>query len=462
MLPRLALDPPPRYDEETHPRRTQQGMSDPFSKAVNGSPPVESDRDAAIERERFLAGAGQALAQSLDYQQTLRTVARLAVPAIADWCVIDLLREDGTLERVATEHREPARAALALALHNHPPNLSACTGAPHVVRTRRTEYESQVTDARLEERESDPERLRILRELRLCSTICAPLISRDCLVGAITVSTEHGRHLNTDDVRIVEELAQRAATAIDNARLYLSAQNAIRARERILEIVTHDLRTPLSSVAMNATVLSTLDAALGDPERIRKRAEAILTATQQMSRLLTDLTDLAQIDRGRLTLECALEDPADIVRTAIDLLQPVAANRGSVLSSHLASSLPQINCDRQRILQVLANLVSNAAKVGAHDIVLDANPGANEVIFSVRDNGPGIPQDDLTHMFERYWRALNTPYAGTGLGLPISNGIVRAHGGRIWVESAVGTGSTFAFAIPVATGGGPASEGHTA
>jgi signal transduction histidine kinase len=409
---------------------------------------VEALHSAAEQRQRFLAESSRVLAESLDYEQTLKTVARLAVPGIADWCTVDLLRENGTIGRVATEHRDPHRSELTQALHRNPPKNDSTTGAPNVIRTGRTEYVSQMSDLLLQTREHDPERLRILRSLGLTSMICAPLIARDRMLGAITLSTETGRDLTPEDVRMVEDLAQRAAVSIDNARLLDETQRALRGRDEVLAIVTHDIRSPLSVVMTGAALLLVNDAELANGERIRHRAETIQRSARHIARLINDLTDISHIDAGRLTIERKPEDPASVVCDAVETLQAVMAQRGSAVRCNVNGQLPLVECDRDRIVQVIGNLVANASKVGAPSIVVRVEAQESEVIVSVTDTGPGIAPEDLPHMFNRYWRGRDAKYKGTGLGLPIAHGIVKAHGGRMWIESAVGIGSTFSFTLP--------------
>ena len=245
-----------------------------------------------------------------------------------------------------------------------------------------------------------------------------------------------------------KDFGRRAAFAIDYARLYDDAQRAVRAREEILAVVTHDLRTPLSVVVTAASLLTSMDSVDPDGDRIRQRGETIQRAAQHMLRLVTDLTDLAQIDAGRLSIERTLEDPGEVMREVLEALAPVVTRRGASLRARAESTLPHAPLDRDRVRQVLANLVGNASKVGASEINIGADVNHAGLIFWVRDNGPGIPPEDLPRMFDRFWRGRGTQYKGSGLGLPISNGIVKAHGGRMWVESTIGAGSTFFFSIP--------------
>ena len=223
---------------------------------------------------------------------------------------------------------------------------------------------------------------------------------------------------------------------------------ALRSRDEILAIVTHDLRTPLTAIDTAASLLTSIDAVNPDPDRIRQRGETIQRAARHMLRLVTDLSDVAQIDSGRLTIVRTLEDPTDVVREVLEALEPVVARRGGTLRASTNSDLPHIPLDRDRLRQVLANLVGNASKAGASEITRGADVSGADLVFRVADNGPGIPSEDLPRMFDRYWRGRGTQYEGSGLGLPISNGIVKAHGGRMWIETTPGAGSTFFFCIP--------------
>jgi signal transduction histidine kinase len=238
------------------------------------------------------------------------------------------------------------------------------------------------------------------------------------------------------------------AIAIDTAGLYDEAQRAVAARDAVLAIVTHDLRAPLSAVLTAASLLMSADAADPDGDRIKRRGETIQRAAQHMLRLVNDLTDLAQIDAGRLTIQRTPEDPAVVVREVLDALGPVVTRAGGSLHAQVSSDSTRISLDRDRVRQVLANLVGNASKVGASAITIGAERRDHTFTFWVSDNGPGIHRDDLPRMFDRHWRARGTQYKGSGLGLPISAGIVEAHGGRMWIESVEGGGSTFFFTIP--------------
>lgn len=247
--------------------------------------------------------------------------------------------------------------------------------------------------------------------------------------------------------RIVAEISSEKyeALAAENARLYEQAQQAVRAREQLLAIVSHDLRSPLGTIVMAADVLSDT----GDPPRA---VGSIQRAANRMLRLIEDLLDFASIEAGHLAMRRQPQDPGAIIQETLATFEGVAQAKGQQLTAELEPGLPKIHCDPDRILQVLANLVGNATKAAAEggQITLRAEAREHEVWFAVSDNGPGISPEDAQHLFERYWRSDEAEYKGTGLGLAIARGIVSAHGGRIWVESELGRGATFHFTIPMA------------
>ncbi len=240
------------------------------------------------------------------------------------------------------------------------------------------------------------------------------------------------------------------ALAADNANLYRQEQQAVRMREQILAIVSHDLRNPLGTILLTTSMLGKrpvaeerrrgLPAALG---RIRRAAD-------RMQRLIEDLLDFASIETGRLAISCEPHDPGGIIDETLASFENTAQENHLELKAEVEPHLSQIDCDRDRVLQVLSNLVGNAVKVtaaGGH-ITLRVEARENELLFSVADDGPGIGEGDLKHLFERYWRGDDVQYKGTGLGLAIAAGIVAAHGGRIWAQSGLGQGTTFYFSVP--------------
>ena len=242
------------------------------------------------------------------------------------------------------------------------------------------------------------------------------------------------------------------ALASENAALYERAQRAVRAREQVLAIVSHDLRNPLSTILLATQVLAKASEPTGQGEAQARSIARIQRSAERMLRLIDDLLDFASIEAGRLAIRRQPQDPGSLVHETLASFEGAAREARLRLTANVGPDLPKVHCDRDRILQVLSNLVGNATKVSAAGgrITLRVEARGPDVLFSVSDEGPGISTEDAERVFERYWRSADAPHQGTGLGLAISRRIVDAHGGRIWVESELGRGATFHFTIPSA------------
>jgi len=255
------------------------------------------------------------------------------------------------------------------------------------------------------------------------------------------------------DRGVAETLKEKyEALAAENARLYAQAQRAVSAREQILAIVSHDLKSPLGAILMTTDALAKRGVLEERRRGLPQAVGRIQRSAQRMLRLIEDLLDFASIEAGHLAIRKKPQDPGAMAHETLASFEGLAHEKGLELTVEVASELPQVFCDRDRILQVLSNLVGNAAHVtpeGGH-IVLRVEVRGEELLFAVCDDGPGISPEDLKHLFDRYWRSDEVEYKGTGLGLAIAKGIVEAHGGQISVESALGHGSTFLFSIPAA------------
>lgn len=230
-----------------------------------------------------------------------------------------------------------------------------------------------------------------------------------------------------------------------------AAEAAAAARNLILATVSHDLRNPLNTILMSAAMILDLAPRDLDP-RTRERASLIRRLAHQMSRLIQDLLDVAAVEMGRLTIERSWHDAAALAREGIEMLDPLAAERGLTIVRDVPDRLPWIFADRARVLQVISNLIGNAVKFTppGGTIVVGARGCDEHVVYSVSDTGPGIPEADLPRLFDRFWCGAHPGNLGAGLGLSIARDVVEAHGGRIWVESGAGEGATFRFSIPLA------------
>jgi signal transduction histidine kinase len=292
---------------------------------------------------------------------------------------------------------------------------------------------------------------------KLRALLALPLVAGGRVIGVAAMASTRTDDLGQEAHYLLEATASRAATAIalltlreEQQRALAEAQAAVRMREQVLAIVSHDLRNPLSVIAMGATQLLR-PGGEPDDERARLAAERIRRAATWMERLIGDLLDFSSIAAGQLKMDMGSHLADDLLAEIVERLAPHAEDKSIRLAAPLPAGL-SVRGDRARIAQVLANLVGNALKFtpsgGAVELGVDAD--GDTVVFSVRDSGPGIEPDEMEHLFEAYWQARSTPGKGVGLGLAIAKGIVEAHGGRIWVESEPGKGSTFRFTVPAA------------
>jgi signal transduction histidine kinase len=295
------------------------------------------------------------------------------------------------------------------------------------------------------------EHLRILLALDPKSAILVPLYTHAKLVGAILlVSTDPSHIYSQSDVRLVEQLAQRAAYALENALLYAEAQRAIQSRDSMLSVVAHDLRNPLGNVLMQAALLRRPGS---EPERrSQKPLQMIERAGKRMNRIIQDLLDLTRIEEGQLSVERVVVSARQAMSDVFEAQQPLARAASHELVLEVSRELPDVWADRDRLLQVFENLIGNAIKFtpSGSTITVGAAPSNGDVMFWVEDTGPGILPENMPHVFDRFWQAQRNPRHGVGLGLAIVKGLVEAHRGRVWVESTVGRGTTFFFTIPTA------------
>jgi signal transduction histidine kinase len=404
------------------------------------------------ERRGFLAEASLKLAQSLDPEPTLKTLAQLAVPRVADWCIVDVMEGDD-MERVAVTHRDPAQVRWAESLrHLAPREKGSRPGLEEALRTGVPILRHEVNTAQLDEAIRDPELRAAVAEMGIRSSMTIPMRTRGRTIGVLTLlSTDPGRLFDGDDLTLAEELALRAALAIDNARLFRDAQQAIGLREDVLAVVSHDLNNLLQPILAAGGLLARRlpDEGRSSPGR---QARMIERSAAKMARMIRDLLDAASLDSGQLSLQMAAHDAAAVAREVSELIGPSAEEKGLAFRSQIPDGAIPVRCDRGRLAQVLANLLSNAVKfTAAGEVTLDLRRHEGSCVFEVRDTGPGIDGAQLPNVFDRYWRGRPAQAPGAGLGLYIAKGLVEAQGGRIWVESQVGKGTTFRFALPLVT-----------
>jgi PAS domain S-box-containing protein len=417
---------------------------------------ARSAAEAAEGRAAFLAEASATLASSLDYPTTLSSVARLLVPRIADGCAVDMLDEKGRLRRLVTSHSDPSRVAASeeLALR-YPPVLGAAHGVGRVVAAGEPEMLSDIPDEALRAVARDEEHYRLMRNLSLVSLMCVPLRTRGRILGAISLaSSESGRRFGPEDLAFAQDLAGRASAAIENARLYREAREAVRARDEFLSIASHELKTPLTTLQLQIQGLGRRVRNTRGQPALEALGPRIVTSERQVERLtalINSLLDISRITAGRLDLDLEPVDLAAVVRDATTRFREDLARAGCSLE--IQTDGPCVGeWDRIRLEQVVTNLLSNAAKYGAsRPIEVKVSADETTAVLTIKDHGIGIPPEHQARIFERFQRAVSDRhYGGLGLGLWIVRQIVEALGGSIRVESEPTVGSTFTVLLPKA------------
>ncbi|WP_437917134.1 AAA family ATPase [Sorangium sp. So ce302] len=408
--------------------------------------------EAAERRAAFLAEAGEILAGSLDYAETLSRLARLSVRSLCDWCMIDVV-EGGEIRRISWAHRDPAKECLFEELERrYPPSRASPRPAARVLRSGEPLLFPEISEAVLREHCEDDGHARLLRELGTYSSITVPLVARGQPIGALSVvSSAPGRRYGDADLELVQEVARRAAMAIDNARLYRAAQEAIRARDEFLTVATHELNTPMTSLTLS---LEAMDRArqsgrTWDPQAIGRQIDRALRQAARLTRLNNQLLDVSRSHADRLPLEVEEVDLGVVIRDVIARLKLDLERAGCAVSLRECGRIVG-RWDRSRIDQIVTNLLANAIKFGAgKPIKISLGEEAGTARLAVRDHGIGIDPARQAQIFERFERAVsNRHYGGLGLGLYISRRIAEAHGGSIRVESALGAGATFIVELP--------------
>ena len=426
----------------------------------------------------FLAEASRLLADSLDYETTLATVARLALPHLGGWCIVDLLESDGSMRRLAIIHPDERKQALARKLESGwPPEADDPLGVPLAIRRRSSELISHVPDEMLVEVAKNEENLRILRELGIGSVLVVPLQAYGRVIGAVTFLADSSEHRFTQhDLELAEDLAARSAIAVENARLLreaeearTAAQSANQAKSIFLATMSHEIRTPINAIVGYVDLIQ-MELAGPITEEQREKLERVEASSKHLLRLVNEVLDLAKVESGQMTVERHRTAVRDVVMPALGMISTRADEKGITVENEVGDD-PALHFvgDEDRVRQILVNLLTNAVKFTPEEGTVRITAGAERtpsresgilhgghwVHIDVEDTGIGIAPENLGAVFAPFTQTdagSTRTEGGTGLGLTISRQLARLMGGDLTVRSTPNEGSRFTLWLPTEGG----------
>jgi PAS domain S-box-containing protein len=402
---------------------------------------------------RFLLKAEELFAQTLDERTIFRNLTQLVVPRLADWCAVDLIDEKGVVDRIAIEHADPSKREMVQeVIRRYPPKLNVSIGLLETVRSGKGELFTDVSDEVLQTLARNDEHRQWLVSLGMESYMIAPLVVRGSVIGAISFGVAGAdRKFGRSDLALVEDMAHRVAVSLDNARLYAEAQGANRAKDLFLAMLSHEMKTPLTAILGWARILK-MD---NPPDEFREAIDAIEQSGLVQQRLIEDLLDVSRVIAGKLHIEPEIIDLREVVRQAVETVQPQAKDKSIAIWTQLPDEQMPVNGDATRLQQVFWNLLTNALKFtpdgGLIEVV--AVREEHDCVVSLRDTGRGIKPEVLPYLFDTFHQNTvsdRAEHKGLGLGLAIVRSLTQMHSGSVEAFSeGEGKGSTFMVRLPV-------------
>lgn len=403
-------------------------------------------------RQEFLAAAGERLAASYDSGEVLDHIVELAVPTLADGCILENC-VDGGYRAGAVAHSDPLvektlRRITTSAARQSPANHPLS----EVLRTRASVLIQTGAAASIAQASRNPSYIDGIRAMNPQAALFLPLVARGQLIGVLSLFRST-REFDRDDRGFADDLGRLAALALDNSRLLDAVRGSLRAQEEMVGVVSHDLRNPVAAIRMLSGAL--LRGSDNTAPASKESLALIAEAADQMDALIGDLLDVTRLEAGMLAIAPEAVDASVLLNEALRTLQPLMDQKRIELAIRIGANLPKVVADIERIQQALSNLIGNAIKFTptGGKVVIEALADSDKVTVSIADTGIGISEEDLPRVFDRYWQSTRTNRQGAGLGLAIAKGIIESHGGNLWLESRIGKGTVAQFSLPVANAG---------
>lgn len=399
------------------------------------------DRQAEL-----VAGLGQRLTETLDFDVIINDSAEMLVPDFADYCVIRIADGNGKLYSKKVAHKNPAM------VHRYEEFVEKLESSRVIQKALQDLIKKGKTIVSIPGRNLhcnvDPELVQMMKELGIHSYIVVPLIPRNTVAGTLSfVMTDPHREFQEEEIKFFEDIGHRIALSMENAKLYKDATQAIKTREEVLSVVSHDLKSPIAAIKMRLEIMRRNKTLC--EEKVIEHTDKIMKTLDHMQSLISDILDFAKLESGTFSLDRCDHTLEEIVTPLTEMIEPQASAKNIRFHLDIFHGDHVINCDAVRIRQVLSNLLGNALKFTppGGSIHLIATRDDKKIQFCVTDTGWGIAAENIDKVFERFWQSTTTKKMGSGLGLSICKAIVEAHGGQIWVESELQVGSKFYFSL---------------